>query len=430
MVYAVLEDPVDPNLLFADTEFGVFFSPDGGGQWVKLTGGIPTIAFRDMAIQERETDLVFATFSRGFYVRDDYSPLRGLSEKKLQQPALLFPVKPALAYVESTPLGGRGKASQGDAFFTAPNPPFGATFTYPLKASPRLLGEQRHQREAQAAKEGRTSPYPTPEQLREEAQEEEPAVILTVQDLEGNLVRRFVGSKEKGIHRVSWDLRFPPAHPAKEEERERKPWQPQPWGPMVAPGAYQVTLSQRVRGVETPLAGPQRFAVVPLGLATLAAEDWQAQFAFQRKVQRLQRAVLAFGEALQEVKDRLGKLKLAAEQTPGGKAEWGVKLRQLERELGELELAFFGHREMARRNEPTPPSIRDRVQRIVASLFAATAPATNTQKQNYEVVASEFGKFLRDLHHLVENQLRPLEEELERAGAPHTPGRLPRWQNA
>lgn len=427
VVYAVLEDPVDPNLLFAGTEFGVFFSPDGGGQWVKLTGGIPTIAVRDMAIQERETDLVLATFGRGFYVLDDYSPLRRLSEEKLQQPALLFPVKPALAYVESTPLGGKGKASQGDAFFTAPNPPFGATFTYYLKESLTTLKEQRHQREAQAAKEGRTLPYPTPEQLREEAQEEEPAVILTVQDLEGNLVRRLVGSKEKGIHRVSWDLRFPPAHPIKKEEQQREPWQPQPLGPLVAPGEYQVTLSQRVRGVETALAGPQRFSVVPLGLATLGAEDWQAQLAFQRKVQRLQRAVLATGEALREVKDRLGKLKLAAEGTPAGKAEWGVKLRQLERELGKLELAFFGDREMARRNEPTLPSIRDRVQRIVASLFTATAPATSTQKQSYEVAADQFAQLLDAFHNLVEQKLRPLEDELEAAGAPHTPGRLPRW---
>jgi hypothetical protein len=83
---------------------------------------------------------------------------------------------------------------------------------------------------------------------------------------------------------------------------------------------------------------------------------------------------------------------------------------------------------MARRNEPTPPSISDRVQRIVASLFTATAPATATQQESYRVAADQFAQVLAQLRQLVEEKLRPLEEELELAGAPYTPGRLPRWE--
>ena len=75
-VLSFAEDHVNPNLLFVGTEFGLFFTVDGGKKWVRLRGNLPTIAVRDMAIQERENDLVLGTFGRGFYVLDDYTPLR------------------------------------------------------------------------------------------------------------------------------------------------------------------------------------------------------------------------------------------------------------------------------------------------------------------------------------------------------------------
>ena len=129
---AFAEDPVNPNLLFAGTEFGAFFSIDGGTKWIRLKGGLPTIAVRDIAIQARENDLVLATFGRGFYVLDNITPLRQLKSDTLQQAVVFFPAKDALMYIERHPLGGRHKAFQGDAFYAADNPPFGATFTYYL----------------------------------------------------------------------------------------------------------------------------------------------------------------------------------------------------------------------------------------------------------------------------------------------------------
>ncbi|MCX7895987.1 MAG: hypothetical protein N2447_08585 [Thermoanaerobaculum sp.] len=432
VVYSIAEDPKDPRLLFAGTEFGIFFSPDGGGRWVKLSGGIPTISVRDIAIQQREDDLVLATFGRGFYVLDDYSPLRGLTREQLEKPALLFPVKPAWAYIERTPLGSRGKGSQGDSYFTAPNPPFGAVFTYYLKEELLTLKEQRRKAEQEAEKQGKTPPYPTPDQLRAEAQEEPPTVILTVSDLEGNVIRRILGDKGKGFHRASWDLRFPPAHPIRGERapEDPAPWEPQELGPLVAPGTYQVSLSQRVRGVETVLAGPVTFEVIPLGQATLEAKDKVGELAFQRKVQRLQRAVLAAAEVVRDTQERLKRLKVAVERTPSAKPQWNTRLRQLEAELFKLDMALTGDREMARRNEPTLPSIRDRVVRIVSSLYTATAPATGTQKQQYAVAAEEFAKVLAGLRQLVTQELPALEGELEVAGAPHTPGRFPEWSDS
>ena len=74
----------NPNLLFVGTEFGVFFTYDRGEEWKQIKAGLPTIAVKDIEIQERENDLVLATFGRSFYVLDDYSSLRSLSSNILR----------------------------------------------------------------------------------------------------------------------------------------------------------------------------------------------------------------------------------------------------------------------------------------------------------------------------------------------------------
>jgi len=178
--YAIVQDHEDPNLLFAGTEFGVFFTNDGGGHWIRLQGGMPTIAVRDLEIQRRENDLVVGSFGRGIFILDDYTPLRGLTEAHLKAEARLFPVKQARMYVRNAPIGLRGKAFQGDAFYTAPNAPFGAVFTYHLAEEIGTLKAARQEREQAIEDEGGTLFYPTWDELRSEDREEDPAVVLTV----------------------------------------------------------------------------------------------------------------------------------------------------------------------------------------------------------------------------------------------------------
>ena len=127
-VYCIKQDFVDPNLLFVGTEFGAYFSNDGGLNWTKLAG-LPTIAVYDLDIQQRENDLVAATFGRGFWVLDNYSPLRSLTKATLDQKAHIFPVKDALLYIPADPLGLEGTGFQGANLWAAKNPEFGATFT-------------------------------------------------------------------------------------------------------------------------------------------------------------------------------------------------------------------------------------------------------------------------------------------------------------
>lgn len=71
------------------TEFGVFVTLNGGEKWFQLKSGVPTIAIRDMEIQAREDDLVLGSFGRGFFVLDNYAPLRELADKELLKKKLI-----------------------------------------------------------------------------------------------------------------------------------------------------------------------------------------------------------------------------------------------------------------------------------------------------------------------------------------------------
>ena len=195
-VLAFAEDTVNANLLFAGTEFGAFFTVDGGAHWVQLKGGLPTIAVRDMVMQAREGDLVIATFGRGFYVLDDISALRQSEAESVEQAAALFPVKDSLLYIERHPLGGPKKGFQGDAFYTAENPPYGAVFTAYLKEKLKTKKEKRQDAEKEAAKKNQTLPYPTNDELRAEAEEAKPEVYFMVYDESGAPIRRVEGSTD------------------------------------------------------------------------------------------------------------------------------------------------------------------------------------------------------------------------------------------
>jgi photosystem II stability/assembly factor-like uncharacterized protein len=140
IVWSVAQDNIKKDLLFAGTEFGIYATLDGVSRWLKLGGGVPTISFRDIEVQEREGDLVGASFGRGFFILDDYSPLRQLSEETVQKDAVVFPVKKALQYIPLRPIDS-SQGMSGRQIYTAPNPPFGAVFTYYLKDSLRSAAE-------------------------------------------------------------------------------------------------------------------------------------------------------------------------------------------------------------------------------------------------------------------------------------------------
>jgi len=427
-VLAIAEDHVNPDLLFVGTEFGLFFTIDCGERWIQLKGGLPTIAVRDLAIQKRENDLVVATFGRGIYILDDYTPLRVLKPEMLAQEAVVFPVKDALMYVQSQPLGGRGKAFQGESFFTASNPPYGATFTYYLKESLKTKRQKRLEAEREAARRGAPIRYPSREELREEQEEEPPAVILAVSDASGRVVRRLNGPVSAGIHRVSWDLRYPPSTLAlpRSPDGEENPFAEPPSGHLVMPGKFTVSLAKMVNDVLTPLAAQQAFSVVIEGEEKMAAADRAALAEFQQKIARLQRAVTGAIESANALRARLELIKRALHTAAADTARLIDETTALEKRTDEILRALRGDRAAG---DTPPPSISARVNGIANRHRMAALRPTQTQIEQYNIAAEEFKPVLGKLRTLVETDLVKLEKAAEAIGAPWTPGRVPEWND-
>ncbi len=407
-VLALAEDPQSPGLLFVGTEFGLFFTVDGGAKWVQLKSGLPTIAVRDLAIQAREADLVAATFGRGFYVLDDYRALRQVSAEALEQESILFPVRTALRYVENRPLGGRGKSFQGASFYTAPNPPYGALFTYYLAEARESLKEERKSAEK---KEAATS-YPSLDDFRAEQEEEPPAITLTVRDREGRIIRRLSGAKGSGIHRVNWDLRYAPAR--LEEE-----------GALVRPGEYSVSLSQTVRGATTQLSAPQSFVVENLPGTPLGAEEEREDFRLH--LRQLEASLRAGLETAETVAERLKSIRRALRETPAPILELDDSAQSLQKAVEEVLIQLRGDPVLRRYGRPQGLSLNRRVSRLINDLESSTGAPTATHYQEFRLLQQDGPPLLDRLRRLVEEELKQLEEQLDENGVPWTAGRLPRW---
>lgn len=422
--HAIIEDVVDPNLLFIGTEFGAYATRDGGAHWFRLAG-LPTIAVRDLAIQKREHDLVIATFGRGIYILDDFRPLRTTTPATLAAAATLFPVKDAMLYVPTQQYGGRGKAFQGEMLYGGDNPPYGAIVTYHLEDALKSLKQQRVDAEKAAEKAGKPIAYPTNDQLRAEAEEEAPAILLTVADSSGTPIRTFTGPVGKGFQRVAWDLRLPghvlPRAAGTMEQLFGDP----PGGPYVVPGRYSVSLAQRVGGVVTPLAGPVSFNVVTEPASPVTLADHAARGAFQARLQELRRSVAGAVELTNATAQQLEQLRRALDLAPAAPQALHDQVRALEGRLRLVVRELSGDRALASRSEATPSSIADRVNGISGEQGRTLGRPTGTHEEQLAIAGELFAAELARLRQLVEGDIPALERAAEKAGAPYTPGRIP-----
>jgi len=421
VVYSILQDHVRPDLLFAGTEFGVYTSIDRGTCWVRLKNGLPTIAVRDMVIQTRENDLVLGTFGRGFYVLDDYTPLRTVTIENVKQTALLFPVKDALRYMQRSRLGGgNGLGFQGAAHYAAPNPTFGAVFTYHLGEKLLSRKEARRKQEKELRKDKKEIPYPSIEELRAEAEERDPQTFLVVRDDSGAVVRRIKGARGKGMHRTAWNLRYPSVKPVALKGDGGR-------GLLALPGTYTVELIAVADGTTSRLAEPVSFEVVPLELATFAAKDKALVLTFQRRAARLERAVLASGKALGELKTGLDYLRKAVLDTPQADIALLERLAAARQTLRALDMRLRGDATKRRQDRPTLLGIHQRIHVVTSNQANVTSAPTKSQRAEVDRTAALFTTFHADLLAFVEGAYTRLHGQIAKAGAGWIPTQLPRW---
>lgn len=421
-VHTISQDFVKPELLFAGTEFSFFLSVDGGQIWTKFNNGLPDVAVRDIAIQEHENDLVIATFGRGFYILDNYSPLRLVDPATLNsRQAMLFPVKDALMYIEK---GGRYGA--GSMYYTAPNPAFGATFTYYLKEAPMGLKAKRLKAEKELFEKSEPIPQPDRMQLKAEAEEVPPYLVFTIRDEKGNVVRKLFQEPKEGVNRINWSLRYDQPAAQTGDKAGFDPVSNNRDGMPVVPGVYSVELELNFQGKVTKLADPVSFNAVVLNQSSLPAADMNSRVAFLQEVSELTRVVDGAERFMNELSTRNEAIRQALHYTHDAPLTLVSKTDSIASALNELKFVFNGSTPKASFEEVPPEtvSINYRLYTVLAGTWGSMSDPTETMKSNYKLVTSTIKPVIGQLKTLGA-EMKAIESQLDVLKAPWTPGRLP-----
>ncbi|MCB2201264.1 glycosyl hydrolase [bacterium] len=414
LIWRIVQDHINPDLLFAGTEFGIYFTVDGGKKWVKLSGGVPTISFRDLAIQRRENDLVGASFGRSFYVFDDYSVLRHVSEEQLKEEAGLFPVRDTWWYMPK-----RGKGKLGASDFIAPNPPFGAVFTYYLSEGYKTDKEIRQEKEKEQLKNDETVTFPGWNAVEAERRQSAPTIWLTVTDEKGNIIRKIEGPASKGFHRVAWDLRYPIVTAIDIHQENNASWG---FMPMTAPGTYSVSLFKEIDGVVTPLSKPVSFNVKQLQKGALEGSSPEETVAFWKDIQQMQGKISATSLDLNHALKKVNGMELALARTELQPGELDKELSELRQKLFEIEERLNGNHSKNEIGEKNNPTIKSRLNSASNGVQNATYGPTETAQKSLEIAEREYDLLKKELDGIINERIPTLEMQLEEAGAPEIKG--------
>ncbi|MSP58365.1 MAG: glycosyl hydrolase [Flavobacteriaceae bacterium] len=286
-VKTILEDFKDKDIVLVGTEFGLFISINGGNSFQAWKGGLPPIAIKDMVFQEREDDLVLATFGRGFAVCDDYQVIRDFKEIKTREEnekgkggksisatktseGLILPIADAPLFIPATPLGGGGNAHHGASRFAAENPSIGAVIFYSIHRDFTTIASRRKKRETDAAKLPNTQIYPIKDSIVAEALFESPRVYMvvrnTVSSSSSAVIAKWVVPAVKGMAKTVWNLRYTDVAGPISTDKDFQT----SWGPYVNSGDYWVSLEIQENGKVIELAPASKVHVQQLYQPTIA----------------------------------------------------------------------------------------------------------------------------------------------------------------
>ena len=348
-VHAIREHPRNPNVLFAGTEFGLYFTIDRGAHWTRIESNLPTVPVFDIAIHPRENDLILATHGRGVWILDDLAPFEEFASVAPSEPLHLFTVRTATEWRMFDNKGVTGNKLQ-----VSPNPPYGAIFQYYLKTP---LGEKEE-------------------------------VRIQVLDKSGAVVRELQGPKAAGVQRAAWDLRYPP------------PFEPPGeaaglfflgavHGPLVSPGQYTVRIAAAGQTVQ------KSFQVEEDPRVQLAPGDRDERLKTELQISQLQKRADAVRRAVTAMRSQTTALedgwkKAGAPKIPDAVKQAAGALRERLDVLNRRTL--LGGRAEADDVpglEYRPPSVTQRLLRLSSSLDSDTTKVTATQIEELAALSKQ-----------------------------------------
>ena len=408
LTWRLVQDHVKKDLLFAATEFGVYFTRNGGKNWIQLKSGIPTISIRDITIQRRENDLVAASFGRGIFILDDITPIRNFDDSILTKETTLFPIKNALWYSPNSRVG-----SQGDNEYSADNPPFGAIFTYYMSNKVKSLKDERKQREKT------NTNFPGWDALEAENRQQGPEILLIIKDANGNVVNTVKGSNKKGFNRVNWQLTYP------NKAGERLQASPRGrfgrGGVMASPGDYTVTIVKRIDGINTVLEGPKPFKVVPMYDGALKRKSFAEMDAFRKETFAFQQDLTATNVALSRNIQRVAAMERALNKAEKPNDNLFKRINDARLVLLDIDKELNGDDtkgEIGERSNPRASEGNSLGWRALGNTYGPT----DEHKAMLNRVKSQLAKVKSKLRDVLNNTLPQIERELKNTGAPWVEG--------
>ena len=413
LVWRIVQDHVNKNLLFAATEFGVYVSLNAGTAWQKLPG-TPTLPFRDLTIQKRENDLVAASFGRGFYVLDDYSALREMTADNLKRKGKLFAPRTAKWYVPRSNVGNTG----ADYFFSK-NPTFGAVFTYHLSDDFSTKKEARKKREKELNKKKLNVPFPGWDALDLEKNEKGAKVLLTIQDPQGNIIRKISAKAKKGSNRIAWDLKHFNPFSIPENGKIKKGGYNS--GALAIPQAYTATLYLEDNGDVTQLDEPIVFDVKPIREGVLQGVSHQEYDEYRNNLSALIKKLDVLEDVLERSEEKLMALKAALNNSNIVPGPINKEIQALQKEAIAIKKSVEGSPSKDEIGERTPPSIQTHLRVAYRGMMSTYGPTPLHQK------SMALGKKMTleiesKVMSLQNDKIKPLEQKLKTLGAPYIQG--------
>ncbi len=408
LLWRFVQDHEDKNLMFLGTEFGVYFSNNGGEKWIKINNGLPNISIRDIAIQKSENDLVLGTFGRGIYILDDYSPLRNFNSSEIKAEAKLFSPQNTNWYFEKRILGSRKKASQGDNFFIAENPPFGVEFTYFLKEKYLSNKENRLKEEKEKEKENIEVNVPKWEILENEKRQIEPLVWIFIYD-EDKIIKKIKVTNSKGFCRANWDLRRESKNIISSQNYNNKNS-----GIIVKPGKYSAQLFKQVNGIFIAISEQVNFNVK---LLRENENNINTSIEFWEEVDILSNKCYDLSTNIKDLKTHIEILHVAYERAHLTNADLQKRIVKLRDEILKLELKLNGSKVRSEIGEKSEyPTLWTYLWSARGSSYSSYGP-TKTHKSSYENANLLFTD-INDKYKIHKKSAEILINELDKVNAP------------
>jgi len=378
---------------------------------VQLDAGIPPVAIMDIAIQEREGDLVLATFGRGFYILDDYSALREVSEEMLREEGMVFKPRIALQYTQE-----QGRERQGGDYFIADNPPYGAVFNYYLSDPEKSITDTRKEREKKLKKAKKNIPFPGWKALDNESDQSKSTAILVVKNANNEVVARVNGPLKKGFQQVSWDLTksFKTTLSTADEPENRRFRR----SATIDPGLYSVSLYKSVDGKAIQLGASQSFEVERIRKNVLTNPNADKITNYKKDIKEFATKLEVAMHNFQKASKKVNAFENALKYTNSVPGSMEKEVADLKVKMHLLNTTLFGSSAKAEVGEKDDPTVSDRLMIAQRGFFGNSYGPTKMQMESLDMAKKQFSSIMPELFKFMNTDVPKVEKLLLNAGAP------------